>query len=167
VQRRTQALVIDGDALFGSPRQSQQLILRAARRCEPVYAALREQLPDAPWQALDETGEYLIREEPDREIAAETAQKFQPDLILRQRQLFAERHPQLPFHQIDAGDHLGHGMLDLQARVHLDEIELAVLEQEFDGSHAAVAELAHGVDDDPADHLALGGEEVRVEQHLP
>ena len=33
-------------------------------------------------QALDETGEYLIREEPDREVAAETAQKFQPDLIL-------------------------------------------------------------------------------------
>jgi DNA-binding response OmpR family regulator len=33
-------------------------------------------------QALDETGEYFIREEPDREVAAETAQKFQPDLIL-------------------------------------------------------------------------------------
>jgi CheY-like chemotaxis protein len=32
--------------------------------------------------ALEETGEYLIREEPDREIASETAQKFQPDLIL-------------------------------------------------------------------------------------
>jgi DNA-binding response OmpR family regulator len=33
-------------------------------------------------QAFEETGEYLIREEPDREIASETAQKFQPDLIL-------------------------------------------------------------------------------------
>jgi CheY-like chemotaxis protein len=33
-------------------------------------------------QALEETGEYLIREEPDREVASETAQKFQPDLIL-------------------------------------------------------------------------------------
>jgi DNA-binding response OmpR family regulator len=32
--------------------------------------------------ALEETGEYLVREEPDREVAAETAQKFQPDLIL-------------------------------------------------------------------------------------
>jgi transposase len=32
------------------------VILRAARRCEPVYAALREQMPDAPWQGLDETG---------------------------------------------------------------------------------------------------------------
>jgi CheY-like chemotaxis protein len=33
-------------------------------------------------QALEETGEYLVREEPDREVASETAQKFQPDLIL-------------------------------------------------------------------------------------
>jgi DNA-binding response OmpR family regulator len=33
-------------------------------------------------QAFEESGEYLIREEPDREIASETAQKFQPDLIL-------------------------------------------------------------------------------------
>lgn len=33
-------------------------------------------------QAFEESGEYLIKEEPDREIASETAQKFQPDLIL-------------------------------------------------------------------------------------
>jgi DNA-binding response OmpR family regulator len=33
-------------------------------------------------QALEETGEYLIKDEPDREVASETAQKFQPDLIL-------------------------------------------------------------------------------------
>jgi DNA-binding response OmpR family regulator len=33
-------------------------------------------------QAFDETGEYLIKEEPEREIASETAQKFQPDVIL-------------------------------------------------------------------------------------
>jgi CheY-like chemotaxis protein len=33
-------------------------------------------------QAFEETGEYLIREEPDREVASQTAQKFQPDLIL-------------------------------------------------------------------------------------
>ena len=33
-------------------------------------------------QAFEETGEYLIKEEADREIASETAQKFQPDVIL-------------------------------------------------------------------------------------
>ena len=46
-------------------------------------------------------------------------------------------------HQVDAGDHLGHRMLDLQARVHLDEVELAVLVEELDGADAAVAELLH------------------------
>lgn len=33
-------------------------------------------------QAFEESGEYLIKEEPDREIASETVHKFQPDLIL-------------------------------------------------------------------------------------
>ncbi len=33
-------------------------------------------------QAFEETGEYLMKEEPDRELASQTAQKFQPDLIL-------------------------------------------------------------------------------------
>jgi hypothetical protein len=36
----------------------------------------------------------------------------------------AERHFSLPVHQIDPGHQLGHRMLDLQPRVHLEEIEL-------------------------------------------
>jgi hypothetical protein len=36
-------------------------------------------------------------------------------------------HAQLPFDQILAGDHLGHRVLDLQAGVHLHEVEAAVL----------------------------------------
>ena len=59
-------------------------------------------------------------------------------------------------HQVDAGDHLGHRVLDLQARVHLDEVELAVLEQELDGADAAIAELLHGVDRDLADMRRAG-----------
>ena len=51
-------------------------------------------------------------------------------------------------HEVEAGDHLGHGMLDLEARVHLDEIELAVLVEEFDGADAEIAELAHRAGDD-------------------
>ena len=35
-------------------------------------------------------------------------------------------------HDVDAGDHLGHRMLDLDAGVHLDEVELAVLVQELE-----------------------------------
>src|SRR4029450_10281268 len=60
-------------------------------------------------------------------------------------------------------------MLHLQARVHLDEEEFAVLEQELDGAGAAVAELLHGVDRDLADMGALVGIEGgggRLLQHL-
>ena len=46
------------------------------------------------------------------------------DLLLARRQRFARRHAQLPFDEIVAGDHLGDRMLDLQPRVHLDEVEL-------------------------------------------
>ena len=44
-------------------------------------------------------------------------------------------------HDVEAGDGFGDGMLDLQARVHLDEIEPAVLEQEFDRAGAEIADL--------------------------
>ena len=46
------------------------------------------------------------------------------DLFLAQRQRLAGGDAELPFDQIEAGDHLGHGMLDLEARVHLHEIEV-------------------------------------------
>ena len=49
--------------------------------------------------------------------------------------------------QVDVGDHLGHRMLDLDARVHLDEIELAVLVQELDGADAEIFDLAHRLGD--------------------
>jgi hypothetical protein len=39
-------------------------------------------------------------------------------------------------HQIDAEDRLGHRVLDLQAGVHLDEVELAVLVEELDRARA-------------------------------
>ena len=54
-----------------------------------------------------------------------------------QRHLPAGRHDELPFDQVLAGDHLGHGMLDLQAGVHLHEVEGAVLVgDELDGAGA-------------------------------
>ena len=53
--------------------------------------------------------------------------------------------------QVEPGDHLGHRMLHLQARVHLDEVELAVLVEELDGAGAAVLELLHGRGDGGAD----------------
>ena len=61
------------------------------------------------------------------------------DLVLPQRQRLAERDPQLPLHEIETGDHLGDGMLDLQTRVHLDEIEPVRIGDEFDGAGADIA----------------------------
>ena len=47
-------------------------------------------------------------------------------LVLRQRQRLAGGDAQLPLDQVDAEQRLGHRMLDLQPRVHLDEPERAV-----------------------------------------
>jgi transposase len=48
--------------LFGIPLSrggSTQVVLRAGRRCEPVYASLCDQVQAAPWTALDETGWHV------------------------------------------------------------------------------------------------------------
>ena len=66
----------------------------------------------------------------------------QLDVALRERQLLAARDADLLLHDVDAGDHLGHRMLDLHARVHLDEVELAVLVQELEGAGAASSRSA-------------------------
>ena len=47
-------------------------------------------------------------------------------------------------------------MLNLKTGIHLDEIELAVFIEKFDGAGAAVFDLAHGVSDDGANSTALG-----------
>ena len=58
-----------------------------------------------------------------------------------QIQPFTARDANLPPHQIDAGHHLGDRMLDLQPRVHLEEIEPAVLvEQKLDRAGVRVAD---------------------------
>src|SRR2546428_561192 len=52
----------------------------------------------------------------------------------------ALRDEDLSPHQIDAGDHLRHGVLDLNPGIDLDEIELARIDvvEEFDGARGAV-----------------------------
>ena len=52
------------------------------------------------------------------------------------------------------GDHLGHAVLDLDARVHLQEEVLAVLEQALDRAGADVVDGPGGLDADLADALA-------------
>ena len=55
----------------------------------------------------------------------------------------AARDPDLPADQIEAGHHLGDRMLDLQPRVHLEEVEAAVfVEEELDGAGVGVADAS-------------------------
>jgi len=64
----------------------------------------------------------------------------------------------LRFHEINAGDHFGDRMFDLDARVHFDEVEVAGLfAQEFDGARARVAQIFQRVDDLLADFVARSG----------
>ena len=61
--------------------------------------------------------------------------------VLRQRQRLAGRDAQLPLDEVEARHHLGDRMLDLQARVHLHEVEAAVLlGDELDRARADVAD---------------------------
>ena len=63
-------------------------------------------------------------------------------LALRQRQLLTRGDAQLPLHQVESGHRLRDRMFHLQPRVHFHEVELAAVEQEFDGPGAHVADLA-------------------------
>ena len=74
----------------------------------------------------------------------------------RKRELLARGDADLLLHDVDAGDHLGHRVLDLHARVHLDEVELVVLVQELERARAAVVDLAAGLGAALADARCAG-----------
>ena len=80
---------------------------------------------------------------------------------LLEAELFARGDADLLVDDIDAGDALGDRVLDLEAGVHLDEVELAVLVEELDRAGARVFELAHGGGADLADLVALFGGDGR------
>src|SRR5690242_10791022 len=69
--------------------------------------------------------------------------------------------------QVNIGDRFGHRMLDLNPRVHLDEIEFAALVEKFDGPDAEIRNLAHRLGDDFADLVAGTGVERRRGAFLP
>ncbi len=79
------------------------------------------------------------------------------DVFLHEGQFLARGHQQLRLHQVDAGDHLGDRMLDLDARVHLDEEELAVLVEELQRAGAAVTDRTAGCHHALAHFLAYFG----------
>ena len=79
---------------------------------------------------------------------------FALDLGLRERQRLAGGHADHQLDQVEARDGLGHRMLDLQPRVHLEEVEALVLaDHELDRAGALVVDrlgqlhrlLAHGL----------------------
>ena len=87
----------------------------------------------------------------------------------RKAQLLAGGDADLFLHDVDAGDHFGHRMLDLHARVHLDEVELAVFVQEFERAGAEIAHLPAGVGAtiaDPVDQPARDARRRRFFDHL-
>ena len=82
-------------------------------------------------------------------------------------QRLAGRDPHLGLHEVDVGDLLGHGVLDLDARVHLDEDVVAGrVEQELDGAGVAVADLGGEADGVGAHALADRRVEVRGRRDL-
>ena len=66
-----------------------------------------------------------------------------PQLILRPRHRLARRDVELCAHEIDAGHELRHRMLDLQARVHLEEVKLPFRrDDELDRSRVLIRNAA-------------------------
>ena len=76
----------------------------------------------------------------------------EPHVLLAERERLARGDQDLLAHEVDPGHELRHGVLDLDARVHLEEEVLALArEQPLDRPGRAVADGARGVDRDLAD----------------
>ena len=71
------------------------------------------------------------------------------NFVLRNGQRRSCGNLDLLIDNINSGDHLGHGVFDLHARIHLNEEEFTVLVQELDRSGADVAKFGHGRGDNP------------------
>src|SRR5262249_1000596 len=84
------------------------------------------------------------------------------DVVLSPREPLAPRRAELSHDEIEPGDLLGDGMLDLQARVHLEEVEASSLVHEkFHGARVGVADRA-GARDCRGGEARLGrGREAR------
>ena len=65
--------------------------------------------------------------------------------FLAKAKLLTGGNSNLLLHDVDAGDHLGNRMLNLNAGVHFNEVELTVFVKKLDGSRTPVAHLLAGV----------------------
>jgi len=66
------------------------------------------------------------------------------NIALTQTQRLAGGNPNLLPDDIDAVDHLGHRVLDLDPRVHLHEIDVGAADQKFKGARARILHCAPG-----------------------
>src|SRR5439155_20542392 len=78
----------------------------------------------------------------------------QRDVLLGDRELLPHRDPDLLAHDVDAGRHLGHAVLDLHARLHLEEEVLAVGQEALDRARRPVPDRPGGLRSDRPDPLA-------------
>ena len=86
---------------------------------------------------------------------------------MREGQRAALRDLKLQPHQVDPGHAFGHGMLDLDAGVHLQEIEAAVVvEQELDRARADIADRRGRLDGGRAHLRAKFGRHRRRRRFL-
>src|SRR5690606_32019789 len=108
-------------------------------------------------EVLDEAGRGQERLRVLGVDAALDRMPLEHDVVLLQGQPVAGGDAELLADQVDAGDHLGDRVLDLDTGVHLDEVEAAVLVQELEGAGAAVADADAGLGADLADLRALLG----------
>src|SRR5512139_3498965 len=89
------------------------------------------------------------------------------DLLLLVLQRQAGGDADLLLHDVDAGDGLGDGVLDLQPGVHLHEVELVVgIEQEFDRAGVDVAHRPGSAHRQLADVLTLRLGQLRTRRDL-
>ena len=88
------------------------------------------------------------------------------DVLLPERERLARGDADLLAHDVEPGDHLRDRVLDLQARVHLEEEVALAHEQALDGAGAAVADGARGLDGDRADALAQLRRDARARRLL-
>ena len=86
--------------------------------------------------------------------------------FLGDRQVATVGDANLFAHQIEARDHFGHRMLDLQPGVHLDKIEFVVLVQKLDRAGAAILHALHRIDADLAHGFTLFGADHRRRRFL-
>ena len=132
---------------------------RAARVDAGVVAhpgAARRPQPDDRPRRRDEARERILRVD-----AALDRPAAQRDVVLREAELLARRDAELLLHEIEPGHQLGHRVLDLQARVHLEEVEVALaVHQELDRARVDVADRGGH----PAGRLAHAAPHLRRDE---